>query len=327
MFKYHITAVLMGCFLDACFGDPLFLWHPVCAIGNLISWLEKKLRTVFPKNETGERQAGVWLVVLMLLAAGGLSFGLLFVSYGISPITGLVVESIMCYQMMAWHSLRKESMKVYHAFLKKDIEQARQAVSMIVGRDTKSLSDIGITKAAVETVAENTSDGVIAPLIFMTLFGGTGVFLYKAVNTMDSMVGYKNDRYLWFGRCAARLDDVVNFIPARISALLMMAAGFLCQLFSRGSFYCGKNGFRIWKRDRFNHKSPNSAQTESACAGILQIELAGNAWYFGTLYEKPVIGEPLRAVEYEDITRVNVLMTATYILALIPVVILLVISL
>lgn len=325
MFNYHITAVLIGCFLDACFGDPLFLWHPVCGIGNLISWLEKKLRSVFPKDETGERQAGVWLVLLVLLAAGGFSFGLLSVSYSLSPIAGLAVESIMCYQMMAWHSLRKESMKVYRAFLKQDTEEARQAVSMIVGRDTKNLTDMGITKAAVETVAENTSDGVIAPLIFMTLFGGTGVFLYKAVNTMDSMVGYKNDRYLWFGRCAAKLDDLVNFVPARLSAFFMLAAGYLCQLFYGGK-YNGRNGFRIFKRDRFNHKSPNSAQTESACAGILQIELAGNAWYFGTLYEKPVIGDPVRAVEYEDILRANRLMTVTYILALIPVGILLFIT-
>ena len=326
MFKYHLTAVLIGCLLDACLGDPLFLWHPVCAIGNLISWLEKKLRFVFPKNETGERQAGVWLVVLVLLASGGISFALLSVSYSLSPIAGLAMESVMCYQMMAWHSLRKESMKVYRAFLKQNTEEARLAVSMIVGRDTDNLSDIGITKAAVETVAENTSDGVIAPLIFMTLFGGTGVFLYKAVNTMDSMVGYKNDRYLWFGRCAAKLDDLVNFVPARLSALFMLAAGWLCQLIY-GEKYNGRNGLYIWKRDRFNHKSPNSAQTESACAGILQIELAGNAWYFKTLYEKPVIGDPVRAVEYADIARANVLMTVTYILALVPVVILLAISL
>lgn len=324
MLRLHIAAVLIGCLLDVCFGDPTFLWHPVCGFGTMINWLEKKLRAHFPEDEKGERRAGTWLVILVLLAAGGVPFFILWGCYHLSFVLGIAVESILCYQMMAWHSLRKESMKVYRGFLKGDIEEARKAVAMIVGRDTKELTDIGITKAAVETVAENTSDGIIAPLIYMALFGGVGVYLYKAVNTMDSMVGYKNDRYLNFGRSAAKLDDLLNFIPARISAVLMLAAGSLCQLIlggkrNPGNPYNGKNGFRIWKRDRFNHKSPNSAQTESVCAGVLQIELAGNAWYFGKLYEKPVIGDPIRPVEYKDIPRANVLMTVTYILALIPV--------
>lgn len=324
MLRLHITAVFIGCLLDACFGDPLFLWHPVCGFGTMINWLEKKLRAYFPEGEKGERRAGTWLVILVLLAAGGVPFFILWVSYHVSFVFGIAVESILCYQMMAWHSLRKESMKVYRGFLNGDIEEARKAVSMIVGRDTKELTDIGITKAAVETVAENTSDGIIAPLISMVLFGGVGVYLYKAVNTMDSMVGYKSDRYLNFGRSAAKLDDLLNFIPARISAVLMIAAGSLCELLSGGKKnpvnpYNGKNGFRTWKRDRFNHKSPNSAQTESVCAGVLQIELAGNAWYFGKLYEKPVIGDSIRPVEYKDILRANVLMTVTYILAFIPV--------
>ena len=321
--RLHLAAVLTGCFLDLCFGDPRWLWHPVCGIGSLISWLEKKLKNMFPKGEKGERRAGLWLVFLVLLITGAASGAILCTAYFLSPYAGFLIESIMCGQMMAWRALREESMKVYKAFSNGDVEGARHAVSMIVGRDTKELSEEGITKAAVETVAENTSDGIIAPLLFMALFGGVGVFLYKAVNTMDSMVGYKNERYLWFGRAAARLDDICNFIPARLSAALMIGAGYVCQLFygirKKGNPYSGRNGLNIFKRDRFNHKSPNSAQTEAVCAGALQIQLAGNACYFGKLYEKPTIGDPVRPVEYEDIPRANCLMTVTYALALIPV--------
>ncbi len=323
MMRLHLAAVFTGCFLDLCFGDPRWLWHPVCGIGSLISWLEKKLKNMFPKGEKGERRAGLWLVFLVLLVTGAASGAILWTAYFLSPYAGFLIESIMCGQMMAWRSLREESMKVYKAFSNGDVEGARHAVSMIVGRDTKELSEEGITKAAVETVAENTSDGIIAPLLFMALFGGVGVFLYKAVNTMDSMVGYKNERYLWFGRAAARLDDICNFIPARLSAALMIGAGYVCQLLygirKKGNPYSGRNGLNIFKRDRFNHKSPNSAQTEAVCAGALQIQLAGNACYFGKLYEKPTIGDPVRPVEYEDIPRANCLMTVTYVLALIPV--------
>ncbi len=311
--RLHLAAVFTGCFLDLCFGDPRWLWHPVCGIGSLISWLEKKLRNMFPKGEKGERRAGLWLVFLVLLVTGAASGAILWTAYFLSPYVGFLIESIMCGQMMAWRSLREESMKVYKAFSNGDVEGARHAVSMIVGRDTKELSEEGITKAAVETVAENTSDGIIAPLLFMALFGGVGVFLYKAVNTMDSMVGYKNERYLWFGRAAARLDDICNFIPARLSAALMIGAGYVCQLCygirKKGNPYSGRNGLNIFNRDRFNHKSPNSAQTEAVCAGALQIQLAGNACYFGKLYEKPTIGDPVRPVEYEDIPRANCLMT------------------
>lgn len=327
MIRLHLTAVLAGCFLDMCIGDPRWLWHPVCGIGSLISWLEKKLRKAFPAGEREELAAGVWLVVLVLFITCILSGGIVAAAYRISPCTGVLIEAVMCFQMMAWRSLGKESMKVCKALENGDVEEARHAVSMIVGRDTERLTDTGIAKAAIETVAENTSDGIIAPLLFMTLFGGPGVFLYKAVNTMDSMVGYKNDKYLWFGRAAARLDDVCNLIPARLSALFMIGAGYLCQLFyalsgKKENPYNGKNGYMIFKRDRFNHKSPNSAQTEAVCAGVLQIQLAGNAFYFGKLYEKPTIGDDIRPVEYGDIRRANRLMTVTYGLALIPVLLL-----
>lgn len=331
MIRLHLLAVLTGCFLDFCLGDPRWLWHPVCGIGNLISRLEKSLRKRFPQGEKGELAAGRCLVILVLLITGVLSGTVMGIWWIISPYAGYLIESLMCYQMMAWRSLRTESMKVYQALEKNDVEEARQAVSMIVGRDTQSLSDTGIAKAAIETVAENTSDGIIAPLLSMIFFGGIGIYLYKAVNTMDSMVGYKNDRYLWLGRAAARLDDFCNFIPARISAGLMILAGYVCQ-FSHGlrkggqNPYSGAMGAKIFKRDRFNHKSPNSAQTEAVCAGVLQIQLAGDAFYFGKRYEKPTIGDFVRPVEYEDIRRANALMSVTYILALVPVVILFLVS-
>ena len=328
MIRYHILAAFAGCALDALFGDPRNIPHPVCGIGNLIVWLEARLRKWFPANEKSERRAGTALVVAVLLITGLASLFVLAAAYTVHPLAGVAVESVMCGQMMAWRSLKKESMKVYDALAAGDTEGARTAVSMIVGRDTKDLTDLGITKAAVETVAENTSDGIIAPLFYMVLGGGTGIFLYKAVNTMDSMVGYKNDKYINFGRTAARLDDVCNYIPARLSACFMIAAGYVLEAAegagmrlrkraeSEKHHYSGRGGIRIFRRDRYNHKSPNSAQTESVCAGVLGIQLAGNAFYFGKLYEKPTIGDAARSVEYEDIRRANTLMTGTYAAAL-----------
>lgn len=178
------------------------------------------------------------------------------------------------------------------------MEKARTAVSMIVGRDTAVLSEEGIIKAAVETVAENTSDGSIAPLCFLLLGGPVAGFAYKAVNTMDSMLGYKNEKYMYFGRAAARLDDVANFIPSRLAAWAMIAASRLCGLDAAGAY-------RIWKRDRFCHASPNSAQTESVCAGALGVALAGDAVYFGKTVKKSFIGDARRRVEAEDIVRAN----------------------
>ena len=215
----------------------------------------------------------------------------------------------MCYQLLATKSLKTETMKVYDALKEGDLKKARYAVSMVVGRDTDVLDEIGVTKAAVETVAENTSDGIIAPLLFMMIGGPVLGYFYKAVNTMDSMVGYKNDKYLYFGRAAAKFDDVVNYIPARLSAILMIGAAGCCGMDAA-------NGWRIYKRDRYNHSSPNSAHTEAVTAGALHIQLAGNAFYFGKLYEKPTLGDPDRPVEYEDIARANRLLYGTAILAL-----------
>lgn len=327
MIRYHMFALFAGCALDAVIGDPRWLPHPVCGIGRLIERLERWLRPLFPAEAKAQQLAGACMAACVLAVTGILAILVLAAAYALHPLVGAAAESVMCGQMMAWRSLRKESMKVYDAFKAGDVEGARTAVSMIVGRDTKSLNDEGITKAAVETVAENTSDGIIAPLFYMAIGGGLGIFLYKAVNTMDSMVGYKNEKYLHFGRAAAKLDDVCNWIPARLSAVLMIAAGYVLEaaegLKSRvwGNenkirYYSGNGGLRIFRRDRYNHKSPNSAQTESVCAGVLGILLAGNAYYFGKLCEKPTIGDAKRSVEYEDIRRANRLMTGTYAAAL-----------
>lgn len=222
---------------------------------------------------------------------------------------GIIIESFWCYQILATKSLKVESDRVYTALTEEGLEAGRKAVSMIVGRDTQNLTEEGVTKAAVETVAENTSDGIIAPLCYMLIGGAVLGFAYKAVNTMDSMVGYKNEKYQYFGTAAAKLDDIVNYIPARISAVLMILAAYITKM-------DGKNAARIFKRDRYNHKSPNSAQTEAVMAGALDVQLAGDAWYFGKLHKKPTIGDPIRKIEREDIRRSHVLLYATAILAL-----------
>lgn len=229
----------------------------------------------------------------------------------ISRAAGIVSASLLCWQMYAAKGLRKESMKVWTALRSQDVEGARYAVSMIVGRDTSVLDEKGILKAAVETVAENTSDGVIAPMFYMALAGPAGAYFYKSVNTMDSMIGYRSEKYEYFGKCAAKMDDALNFLPSRISGLLIVAAAaFLPRERKTGFRGSGKNALRIFLRDRKKHASPNSAQTESACAGALGIQLAGPAVYFGILHEKPKIGDSLRTPEYDDIRRANRLMYA-----------------
>lgn len=304
---YHTSAFLIGFLMDMAFGDPYWLPHPIRLIGNLISILEKSLlRNRKGKSEAWQRRQGAWLVGITLTLTVAISALIVLGAYFLHPAAGILAESVMTYQILAAKCLKVESMKVYQALKKHDLPGARTAVSMIVGRDTDCLDEVGVAKAAVETVAENTSDGVIAPMLFIALGGPALGFFYKAVNTMDSMIGYKNDRYLHFGRMAAKLDDIVNYLPARLSAWLMIAAAFL-----GGRSFDGKNAHRIYKRDRRNHASPNSAQTESVCAGALGVQLAGNASYFGKLLEKPVIGDALRPIEYEDIRRANRLMYLT----------------
>lgn len=305
--SYHIIAFFFGFLLDLVFGDPYFLPHPIRLIGRLIAGTEKRLRE--RRREADEHTAflqGVWLVVIVLCSVAIVFFPLLFMAYRLHPHLGLVVESVMTYQILAVKCLKIESMKVCHCLQDGNLEQARRAVSMIVGRDTDCLDEEGVAKAAIETVAENTSDGVIAPMLYLAVGGPVLGFLYKAVNTMDSMVGYKNEEYLHFGRAAAKLDDIVNFIPARVSAYLMIVTVFLL-----GKPYSGKSAIAIYRRDRRKHASPNSAQTEAVCAGALGIQLAGDGRYFGEVVKKPHIGNAWRRAEYEDIRRVNRLLYGT----------------
>ena len=292
--KWSLFALLIGFGIDLLVGDPHSIPHPVVGIGKLISFLEKGLRRLFPKTDGGEIAAGGVLWVLVAVICTALPAGILFLCHRISPWLRLVTESIMCWQILATKSLKDESMKVYMALESGDLEESRHAVSMIVGRDTARLDDAGVTRAAVETVAENTSDGVVAPMLFLALGGAPLGFFYKAVNTMDSMLGYVEPPYKNIGLIPAKMDDAANFLPSRLSALLMLAAGFLLGL-------DGKNGWRIFRRDRFNHASPNSAQTESVCAGLLGVRLAGDAWYHGVLHKKKYIGDDTRDITHRDI--------------------------
>lgn len=304
MLYYTGIALAAGFLLDLAIGDPRWLYHPVRLIGKLIDRLETHIRKVFPKTPGGELAGGFFLVIGVVLVTVGVTAGILHMAYGLHAAAGFALESFMCYQMLAVRSLKDESMLVYDALTsgkESSLADGRDAVSRIVGRDTQNLDETGVTKAAVETVAENFGDGVFAPMFYMAFGGPVCMYLYKAINTMDSMLGYKNERFLYFGRAAAKLDDVVNFIPARMAGIMLVISAWI------GPFD-GKNAGRIFARDRRKHASPNSAHTEAAAAGALDIQLAGDAYYFGKLYEKPSIGDPLQAVVPDDIRRMNRLM-------------------
>ena len=291
-------AVLGGFGLDLLLADPAWMPHPVVGMGRAIAALEKRLRRLFPATPAGERAAGRVLAAALPLGTFALAAGALALAYRLHPAAGFALETLWCWQALALRGLADESSKVYAQLAKGDLPAARRAVGRIVGRDTGSLTAAGVTKAAVETVAENFSDGVAAPLFYLLIGGAPLGLAYKAVNTMDSMVGYKNKTYLHFGRAAARLDDAANFLPSRLAALLWIGAAGL-------SGFDGRGAWRIWRRDRLRHASPNSAQTESACAGALGVQLAGPAWYFGEYYDKPTIGDDTRPVEPADILRAD----------------------
>lgn len=311
--NYHMIAFFLGFLLDLVLGDPYCFPHPIRLIGKLVTVTEKMLRGMWIRKK--EKKAdyngkelwqGIGLVFIVMISVAAVTSFVLAMAYRLHPILGAAVECIMTYKILAVKCLKVESMKVYQCLKSGNPEQARKAVSMIVGRDTERLDEEGIAKAAIETVAENTSDGVIAPMLYLAVGGPILGFLYKAINTMDSMIGYKNDKYLYFGRAAAKLDDFVNFLPSRISACLMIAASFFA-----GDHFSGTGAWTIYKRDRKKHASLNSGQTEAVCAGALSIKLAGDASYFGKTVKKPYIGEEVRGVEYEDIKRVNHLMYIT----------------
>mgnify|MGYP005883662007 FL=1 len=302
-------AVLGGFVLDTLFGDPPWLPHPVVLMGKAISALEKRLRARLPQTPQGELLGGAVVAFTLPVGTFLLTSLVCLGAAKLSPWLGLAVQMFWCGQALAAKGLAQESTNVYRALIKPDLPAARKAVSRIVGRDTQNLTLEGVTKAAVETVAENASDGVIAPLLYMLLGGAPLALTYKAINTMDSMLGYKNEKYLYFGRAAAKLDDAANYLPSRLAGLLWCAAAALTGNSPKGAW-------RIWRRDRRCHASPNSAQTESACAGALGVQLAGPAYYFGEYYAKPTIGDPLRPIEPEDIRRANRMMYAEGVLAL-----------
>lgn len=308
---YQTYAIIIGFIIDFFVGDPHAIPHPVVAIGKLISFLDRKLR--IGDSDKRDIMRGVWTVLVVSAVSIAVPSFILWVMWKIHPVAYLAVNSIMCAQIVAARELVRECSAVEKALEKGDVEGARKAVSYVVGRDTEALDKEDICRAAVETIAENGSDGVIAPLFWMFLFGAVGGFFYKAVNTMDSMLGYKNGKYLYFGRAAARTDDFVNFIPSRISALLMIASCPLCHL-------DGRNALRIFRRDRFKHKSPNAAQTESVFAGALNVRLNGPAFYGGVLHEKEYLGDDTRPILPIDIKRAGHLMyTASFMMLIIGV--------
>lgn len=301
-------AVMLGFALDALLGDPKWFPHPVCAVGKLISCMEKLLRRLFPPRKGAMVFAGVvlWIVVC------GVSFAVPFlVLRFLSRINfwlGFAANSILCWLIFARKSLSEAGQHVYRA-VKESVEEGRKAVAWYVGRDTAELTEEGVIKAAVETIAENLTDGVVSPLIYMLIGGAPLGMLYKAVNTLDSMVGYHNEKYEYLGKFSAKMDDIFNFIPARLSALCIIAGAGMLRLDNRSAL-------RIYRRDRNLHKSPNAGQTESACAGALHIQLGGDASYFGKTVRKAAFGDPLRRVNRTDILAAIDLMNAASVLAL-----------
>ena len=306
----HLAAIIAGFILDLIFGDPHWLPHPICLIGNLIGFIERNLRPRLEPNKGALLLGGALMVIIVLVISFVVPMAILLAAGMVSPWLAFALETLMCYQIFATKCLRDESMKVYTALHNHDLADARVKLSWIVGRDTQNLDEEEITKGAVETVAENTADGIMAPMFYMFLGGVPLAFLYKGINTMDSMVGYKNDKFLYFGRCAAKLDDLANLLPARITGLVMIGAAFVLRL-------DGKNAWKILWRDRYNHLSPNSAMTESVTAGALNIQLGGDHFYFGKLVHKDTIGDDIRPVCPEDIVKTNSLLYMTAVLCLV----------
>jgi adenosylcobinamide-phosphate synthase len=300
----NVLSIIIAYILDFIFGDPYWLYHPVCFIGKMISFSEKKARKISENDSKKLFICGIFIAVAIPLISFFLSFFVLFLAYKINFYLGFIINTFWNYQIIAARCLEKENRKVYNALKEKNIEKSRYCLSMLVGRETDNLSENEIIKASVETIAENTSDGVTAPLFYMFIGSAPLGFLYKAVNTLDSMIGYRNEKYEYLGKASAKTDDILNFIPSRICAVLMIISSFIL-----GFDY--KNAFKIFKRDRKNHLSPNSAQTESCMAGALNIQLGGSHIYFGKLVKKPFIGDNIREVKADDIKNANKIMMMT----------------
>jgi adenosylcobinamide-phosphate synthase len=297
--------IFLAYLLDLILGDPRWLPHPVRGIGYAITKAEQFLRYL----KISERLAGVILTIFIVGGVFLISTGLIDLAHFLHPALGTGLSIVLIFTTLSVKSLYQESMKVYWALQKGDILKARKDLAMIVGRDTENLDFVEIVRAGVETVAENTVDGVISPLFFAFLGGAPWALAYKAVNTLDSMVGYRNEKYLRFGWASARLDDVANFIPARIAGILMPLAAFLCR--ERGF-----EAFKIVLRDGQKHPSPNSGISEAAIAGALGVQLGGLNFYQGKPSLKPTLGDSTRSLTLEDIYRANRIMIVTSLLAL-----------
>ena len=295
LFLFSIISLIIGYVLDLIFGDPSFLYHPVIFIGKVIKYSEIVLRKIF-KGKAGEFIGGIFLVIIVISVTVGLSFGILFLCYKINFYLYFGVSTFMCYQILATKCLRDCAKRVYDDLENKTLDDARYSVGMIVGRETKNLSKEGVIKACVESVAESTSDGVIAPMFYMFLGGPILGFFYKAINTMDSMVAYKNEKYFYFGKAAARLDDFFNLIPSRLTGIMIIISSLILG-------YDAKNALKVFFRDRYKHESPNSAQCEAPMAGALDIMLAGDAIYEGKLEHKETLGNDIKTPESDDIKK------------------------
>lgn len=305
-----IYILVLGFIIDYFLGDPSWLPHPIVLIGNFIKGVEAILRKLFPSTKSGETVAGFLLNFIVVVGTFLISLYLFKFLDGVNYWLGFFAKVYFTFQIFAAHSLKSESLRVYKYLKIGDMANSRKYLSWIVGRDTKELDETAITKAVVETVAENTSDGVIAPMMYMVIGGPALGFMYKAVNTLDSMVGYKNDKYINLGKCSAIVDDIFNFIPAILTGIGMIITAPLVGL-------DGKNAFKIFLRDRHNHASPNSGKPESATAGALNVQLAGDAYYFGKLYKKKTMGDNNRPIDCEDIVKTNKLMYATSVFTLV----------
>ncbi len=306
-----LIAFAAGFAADLIFGDPHGLIHPVQIIGWFIDKIKKILQKMIygvtfqemteagkERKKAAELTAGFFLAVIIVGGTYLAFFGILLLAGKVHPMLKWGLEAFFIYQILATKSLKRESMKVYRRLKAGDLPGARKEISYLVGRDTADLDESEVAKAAVETIAENTADGVIAPMFYIAIGGAPLGFAYKAVNTLDSMVGYRNEECRYLGCVSARLDDLCNLIPARVAAFLMILASVILR-------YDPVHAVKIYIRDRYKHLSPNSAQTESVAAGALDIALGGTHYYFGKPVEKPVIGDDLRPVEYEDIRRTN----------------------
>lgn len=304
-----VIACIVGVVLDFLLGERWSAICPAVLFGKLIAKLEPALRKRFPATKQGERTTGILLVLIVCAIAFVVPWAILMLCGLIWEWLPVIVSAFWLYQIVATKGLAEAGMVVYDALATGDLEEARKAVGMIVGRDTDRLDEAGVIRGTVETIAENTSDGIVAPLFWFVIGGAPLAMLYKAINTMDSMIGYKNDQYRYFGTCAALLDDVANWIPARLCAFALMIAALFTPEADAG------RAFRIWRRDRRKSPSPNSAQTESAVAGALGVKLLGPMYYFGILHEKEFIGDEVRAIEPDDIKRTNRLMYGAVILS------------